>query len=291
MYKSLRLSIKITCFFFFALFIFGCDRQTEPPSPPKVITQKIAVSAPAQPAPVQPSEPTQKTPPAKPEASTKTVQPKQQPATEINTTTAPPVTPAAQSMAKQTTVSEEKPGKVEPVPAPKGKAAVTAAKVPDTSKEDKAADDAGEKEPESGTSETDLQKLVADTAGGYSPAGKVDPFLPLFEEKPVTPEEDSDAEKQKAKRRMPLTPLERVDLSQLKLVGIIQAPSGNKALVEESSGKGYIIKKGTFIGIHSGRVLEIQKDRVVVEEEVENVLGHFTVEKKELKLQKPPGEF
>jgi type IV pilus assembly protein PilP len=90
---------------------------------------------------------------------------------------------------------------------------------------------------------------------------------------------------------MPLTPLERVDLSQLKLVGIIQAPSGNKALVEEASGKGYIIKKGTFIGIHAGRVLEIQKDRVVVEEEVENVLGQFALDKKELKLQKPPGEF
>jgi type IV pilus assembly protein PilP len=139
--------------------------------------------------------------------------------------------------------------------------------------------------------EADLKKMIVEASGGYTPAGKIDPFLPLFEEKPVVPTETADAEKQKKKRRIPLTPLERVDLSQLRLVGIIQAPTGNKALVEEASGKGYIIKKGTFIGIHAGRVLEIQKDRVIVEEEVENVLGQFTLEKKELKLQKPPGEF
>lgn len=242
MYKSILITTKIACLFFFVVFTFGCDSQTEPPQAPKVITQKIAVSTPAQPAPskpgaqpppapIQQSAPTQQTPSAKPETPSKAIDP----------------VPAAEK----------------PLPAPEKKMAA----------------------------ETDLEKLTADAAGGYSPAGKVDPFLPLFEEKPAAPEETADVEKKKKKRRMPLTPLERVDLSQLKLVGIIQAPSGNKALVEEASGKGYIIKKGTFIGIHAGRVLEIQKDRVVVEEEVENVLGQFTLNKKELKLQKPPGEF
>ena len=66
-----------------------------------------------------------------------------------------------------------------------------------------------------------------------------------------------------------MTPLERIDLSQLKLVGIILASSGNRALVEESSGKGYVIKTGTYIGVNSGKVVKIRKEKVVVEEEFE----------------------
>jgi type IV pilus assembly protein PilP len=37
--------------------------------------------------------------------------------------------------------------------------------------------------------------------------------------------------------------------------------------------------------------VEIKKDKIIVEEEVENVLGEFKLTKRELKLQKPPGEF
>jgi len=73
-------------------------------------------------------------------------------------------------------------------------------------------------------------------------------------------------------------------------VGIIFASSGNKALVEDASGKGFVIKKGTRIGINSGRVIKILKARVVVEEEAESILGKTSLVKRELKLQKPPGE-
>lgn len=89
---------------------------------------------------------------------------------------------------------------------------------------------------------------------------------------------------------IPRTPIEKVDLSQLKLVGIIFASGGNKALVEDASGKGFVIKKGTSIGIKSGRVIKILKGRVVVEEEAESILGKTSLVKRELKLQKPPGE-
>jgi hypothetical protein len=65
---------------------------------------------------------------------------------------------------------------------------------------------------------------------------------------------------------IPHTPLQKVDLSQLKLSGIIRASSGHKAMVEEASGKGYVIEKGTFIGINCGRVAQILKDRIIVDE-------------------------
>ena len=126
-------------------------------------------------------------------------------------------------------------------------------------------------------------------AGGepppYNPIGKLNPFEPLFKDQPAIP-----ASKKKRKKRVPRTPLERIALSQLKLTGIIQASSGNRALVQESSGKGYIIKRGTYIGLNAGKVTEIRGDVVIIEEEVENVMGKVSTRQKKLKLPKPPGE-
>ena len=134
--------------------------------------------------------------------------------------------------------------------------------------------------------------------GEYSPSGRLDPFEPLFKPEPPPKEEPEEpppepetAEGQpKPERRVPRTPLERMDLGQLKLVGIIRAESGDRALVEEASGKGYIIKEGTYIGIHSGQVAEILYDRIIVEEKTEDVYGEASYRTRELKLQKPPGE-
>jgi len=132
------------------------------------------------------------------------------------------------------------------------------------------------------------QKLeLSETTVTYKAEGKIDPFASIFR---VESSAFADQNDRKKKKRIPLTPIEKVDLSQLKLVGIIFAPDGNKALVEDASGKGFVIKKGTRIGINSGRVIKILKGRVVVEEEAESILGKTSLVKRELKLQKPPGE-
>jgi len=119
----------------------------------------------------------------------------------------------------------------------------------------------------------------------YDPTGKVDPFEPLLRDKPVA------VKKQKRKKRIPQTPLERIELSQLKLVAIIVASSGNRALVEESTGKGYVIKTGTYIGTNAGKVVKINKNNVIVEEEFEDVFGKIKTRQRELKLPKPVGVF
>jgi type IV pilus assembly protein PilP len=119
----------------------------------------------------------------------------------------------------------------------------------------------------------------------YDPTGKIDPFEPLFRDKLTI------ARKAKNIKRVPRTPLERIDLSQLKLVGIILASSGNRALVEEASGKGYVIKKGTYIGINGGKIVKIQKEIVTVEEKFEDYSGKIKTRKRQIKLPKPPGEF
>ncbi|RJQ51259.1 MAG: hypothetical protein C4530_20320 [Desulfobacteraceae bacterium] len=119
----------------------------------------------------------------------------------------------------------------------------------------------------------------------YSPEGKIDPFAPLIREK-----NEVSVEKREKNKRIPQTPLEKMDLSQVKLTAIIVAPNGNKALVEEAGGKGYIVSKGTYIGLHSGVVTEISKNCVTVEEELEDIFGKIKRESKELTLQKQPGE-
>jgi len=190
-------------------------------------------------------------------------------------------------IAKKDTVTPQK--KIEP--------ALSEAKKPEA---DLAAPPAGDKfqaaVPETKDDETEKQVIASiavmaqkkkslDTTDVYNPEGKIDPFAPLFKE-----EQAGRAGEGKREERIPLTPIEKVDLSQLKLVGVIRAPSGNKAMVEESSGKGYIITEGTPIGIHRGKVVEILKDTIIVEEEVEDVYGNITKQKRELKLQKPFGE-
>ena len=96
----------------------------------------------------------------------------------------------------------------------------------------------------------------------YNPSGKPDPFKPFIEVAPVG-----------SPRTVPLTPLQKYDLSQLKLVAIISTPEGNVALVEDGTKKGYFLKKGTWIGKNDGKVTKILKDRVIVEEVYQDVFG------------------
>jgi type IV pilus assembly protein PilP len=137
----------------------------------------------------------------------------------------------------------------------------------------------------------DTQTLIPDLAIGYDPQGRIDPFIPLIKDEPVKVEKKAlvDA-KGDVREKRTKTPLEKIEFDQLKLRAIIIAPSGNKALVEESSGKGYIIRKGTYIGRNDGKVIKILKDKVVVEELTENFEGKMTTKEKEIKLPKPPGE-
>ena len=111
---------------------------------------------------------------------------------------------------------------------------------------------AGQKEPE--------QKEGKEYS--YNPSGKPDPFKPFIQ---ITAKES---------RTVPLTPLQRYEISQLKLVAIISAPDGNHiALVEDSTGKGYFLKKGTWVGSNDGKVTKILKDKVLIEEPYQDIFG------------------
>jgi type IV pilus assembly protein PilP len=143
--------------------------------------------------------------------------------------------------------------------------------------------DAGGNQPVS-----DLIKESVAIAVGYDPQGRFDPFEPLFKDEDTA--QSAAVSKDKRKKRTPQTPLERVAISQLKLSAIMRTAKGNSAIVEDASGKGYVIRKGTYIGLNSGQVVKIDKDHVEIEEETENVMGELVIQNTELKLQKPAGE-
>jgi type IV pilus assembly protein PilP len=67
-------------------------------------------------------------------------------------------------------------------------------------------------------------------------------------------------------------------------VGIVVSTDGNKALLESASGKGYVVQEGAYIGTRSGKIVRIQKDRIVIEEEMEDVTGGVKILRTELTL-------
>lgn len=102
----------------------------------------------------------------------------------------------------------------------------------------------------------------------YSPVGKRDPFEPFMETDPAVKARLEAALKKKiAKKAGPVSPLQKVNVGQFRLVGTVGDDSRCVAIVEdEVSKKFYPIIVGTYIGLNEGRVTEILPDRVVIEE-------------------------
>jgi Tfp pilus assembly protein PilP len=128
---------------------------------------------------------------------------------------------------------------------------------------------------------SDVSIITSKVLPPYNPKGKENPFKPLFRETP----------KRKPKPPTPVDPerkhktaLEKIDLSQLRLTGIILAASGNMALVQEASGRGYVISKGTYIGTLGGRVSAVLKDRVIIDEMMKDDMEKVFIQKTEMKI-------
>ena len=99
----------------------------------------------------------------------------------------------------------------------------------------------------------------------YDMQGQRDPLEPLVKE--VLPE--TLRPKLPGPER-PLGPLERFDISALKLVGIVWGELGRKALIKAPDGKSYFATLDTYMGKYSGKVIAIENDRLVIEEEYLN---------------------
>lgn len=91
----------------------------------------------------------------------------------------------------------------------------------------------------------------------FHPEGKRDPFVPF-----IAQELEGDDKLR--------SPLERFDLYQLKLTGVI---AGMQAMVQAPDGMVYYIKVGTPIGRYGGKVVEIKRDHIVVKEKFRDYRG------------------
>jgi type IV pilus assembly protein PilP len=111
----------------------------------------------------------------------------------------------------------------------------------------------------------------------YDPAGKRDPFLPLYL-----------LRRPAAQTVEPATPLQRYEIGQLRLVGVVFDLTPPRAMVEDSSGLGFIVTPGTAIGPNGGVVTAIRPRQVVVEEWQTDIIGEK--HKKEFVLELPSDE-
>ena len=107
----------------------------------------------------------------------------------------------------------------------------------------------------------------------YNPVGKRDPFLSPFHT----------AQKQVVVKEAK-TPLQRFDLGQLRLVGVVWEMQQPKALIEDSGGLGYIVEAGTLIGSNGGVIKLIEPRRIVVEEYKIDFYGKRQIQQRELQL-------
>ncbi len=130
------------------------------------------------------------------------------------------------------------------------------------------------------------EAAAAETAGEksasekyvYDPVGKRDPFQSLMEiRKPV------------AKANEPQTPLQKFDLSQLRMVGAIVGMSSPRAMVVAPDGKSYILKIGTKVGKNNGVVVKIMKDKVDVKESFYDFTGEVRTSTQTIELPKREG--
>ncbi len=109
----------------------------------------------------------------------------------------------------------------------------------------------------------------------YSAIGKRDPFRSFFEE-------FNEKEKEEG-----TTELQTFEIDQLKLIAIITGRATPYAMVQDPSGKGHTLTRGTLIGKNWGRVSTITQDCVVVKEEYRNYTGRKVTNTVPMCLPKP----
>ncbi|MDH3598772.1 MAG: pilus assembly protein PilP [Candidatus Tectomicrobia bacterium] len=114
----------------------------------------------------------------------------------------------------------------------------------------------------------------------YRPDGRRDPFESLVKEKP--PEGPLDP----VIGDRPREPLERFDISTLKLVGILWGQLGRRALIRAPDNKGYFVTVGTYMGEKGGQVIGIDDDRLMIEEKYKDTEGNIVGKTLDLPLRR-----
>ena len=100
----------------------------------------------------------------------------------------------------------------------------------------------------------------------YNPIGKRDPFRSFLA-----------AGERGVEDETPRTPLQRYEIDEYRLVGIIWGIDRPRALVEDPDAVGHVMEIGTYIGKNWGKVTQITSSEVVVTEEYQTIDGELVV--------------
>jgi len=228
------------------LLPLGCGSKKEAqPAKPSKVTKPVQTppAAPARAAaPAQPAAPTQPAAPARPveQAQQAAKAEEAQQTKQMVQAEEKPAAAKEETAAEQATAAQKETAGVEE----KETAAEEAEKPPMVSKD------------------SQLLKIWEEENKKYifNPIGRSDPFMPIVWEK-------SEREKRAAiPTGKPVTPLQMVPLSSIKLIAVITPKAAEPiAMVEDATGMGYIVKKGTPIGPNNGEVMGIFQSEDVVE--------------------------
>lgn len=114
----------------------------------------------------------------------------------------------------------------------------------------------------------------------YVAEGRRDPFQPfMLVRRPVDVQGDLSA----------LTPLQQYETQQYKLTAIIVGYGESMAMVSAPDGKSYVVRKGMKIGKSGGKVIQISKEAVLVEEKYRDLSDEVRTNILEIKLPKREG--
>ncbi len=109
----------------------------------------------------------------------------------------------------------------------------------------------------------------------YDPKGRRDPFMSLVQ-----------VSKPKAQRKKGASPIENFDVDEIKLIAIAWDSNQYYALITMPDAKSYTIRKGMTLGLNNGKVIDITKDSVFIQEQVKDYKGQTKSKDTILKLRK-----
>lgn len=127
-----------------------------------------------------------------------------------------------------------------------------------------------------GQEKTEFGSAAADYV--YDPTDKRDPFRSFRWER-----------EQEVAEEGTLGPLEQFELEQLNVTAVIWSTKRPRALVEDPSGRTYIVEEGTRIGKNDGLVIHIGDNLVLVKETYVDFAGEQTTKDVELRIRRSQG--
>ena len=110
----------------------------------------------------------------------------------------------------------------------------------------------------------------------YDPVGKRDPFRSFIQD-------------HKSLEDGIESPLEKFDLGQLEVAGVVWRGNRRRALILDPSGQAYVVAEGDTIGKNAGTILAIQDSTMLVREKYVDFHGDQTEKEIEMRIRQSQG--